>query len=73
MYFDDTVGMMIYGGSELSKSFKGYIGKVTFYRRRAIMPQEVSHLPDIKVILSIFLLIDDAHANMYFIYIASYA
>ena len=41
MYFDDTVGMMIYGGSELSNSFKGYIGKVTFYRRRAIMPQEV--------------------------------
>ncbi|KAH9509231.1 hypothetical protein Btru_046508 [Bulinus truncatus] len=47
MYVDDTFGLMSIGGIDWSMgSFVGYMGRVVYYRRRALEPHQVT-LPDI--------------------------
>jgi len=41
LYFDDTVGLLVFGGSELIPSFQGYVGQATLYRRKAIQAGQV--------------------------------
>jgi len=41
LYFDDTVGLLVFGGTELSHSFQGYIGQATLYRHKAIAAHQV--------------------------------
>ena len=52
LYFDDTIGLLVFGGSELNPSFQGYIGQAVLYRHKAISALEVTltrlqyiHLP----------------------------
>jgi len=42
LYFDDTVGLLVFGGSELHPSFQGYIGQAVLYRQKAVSAHEVS-------------------------------
>lgn len=44
VFYDDTDALMAIGGSELCPSFKGVIGDVVWYRRRAVQRHEVSVL-----------------------------
>ena len=44
IYMDDTDGLFVFGGTETTTSFKGYIGQATFYRGHAIEPTKVSIL-----------------------------
>ena len=41
LYFDDTVGLLVFGGTELNPSFQGYIGQAVLYRQKAISAQQV--------------------------------
>ena len=42
VYFDDTAGMLVFGGTELATSFKGYIGKAELYRNKVVPASKVS-------------------------------
>jgi len=42
LYFDDTVGLLVFGGSEQNPSFQGYIGQAVLYRHKAITAHQVS-------------------------------
>jgi len=44
LYFDDTVGLLVFGGSEVNPSFQGYIGQAVLYRHKAIPARQVSSL-----------------------------
>jgi len=41
LYFDDTVGLLVFGGTELSPSFQGYIGQAVLYRHKALSADQV--------------------------------
>ena len=41
LYFKDSRGNLILGGSDVAHSFEGYLGGVTFHRRKCIAPSEV--------------------------------
>ena len=40
---DDTEGLFVFGGTEATHSFKGYIGQATFFRGRVIDPTRVGY------------------------------
>jgi len=44
VYFDDTVGLLVFGGTELNPSFQGYIGQAVLYRLKAVSASQVSSL-----------------------------
>jgi len=42
LYFDDAVGLLVFGGTELCSSFQGYIGQAVLYRHKIISADQVS-------------------------------
>jgi len=44
LYFDDTVGLLVFGGTELCPSFQGYIGQAVLHRHMALSSDQVSLL-----------------------------
>ena len=44
IYYDDTDGMIVFGGTEMAPSFKGYIGSATLYRTRLLTLKKVKSL-----------------------------
>jgi len=41
LYFDDTVGLLVFGGTELCPSFQGYIGQAVLYRHTVLTLDQV--------------------------------
>jgi len=42
LYFDDTVGLLVFGGTEICPSFQGYIGQAVLYRHKVLSADQVS-------------------------------
>ena len=41
LYFDDTIGLLVFGGSEVNPSFQGYIGQAVLYRHKTMPARQV--------------------------------
>jgi len=44
VFYDDTQGLHVFGGSEFRTSFRGYIGQATLYRNVALDARQVSYV-----------------------------
>lgn len=64
-YFDETVGLIVYGGSEIGASFQGYIGQAIFYRTKAIQTHQIPQISSDNVMMRLQLTQKESRCSRY--------